>query len=63
MEDRVHDVSEYVSAPCGQALLECQGAAAAAPSFDQLRCAVWGARAGEQRDGTRGVGALAGLAG
>lgn len=39
MADRVHDVSEYVTAPCGQALLECQGAAAASPSFDMLRCA------------------------
>ena len=43
LTDRVHDVSPYVSAPCGQALLECPGGSSRiSPDFMQLRCGAWG---------------------
>ncbi|KAI3437818.1 hypothetical protein D9Q98_000265 [Chlorella vulgaris] len=34
--DRVHDVSEYVASPCGQALLACPTGSRASPGFDEL---------------------------
>jgi hypothetical protein len=37
--DRVHDVSEYVASPCGQALLACPTGSRASPGFDELRWA------------------------
>lgn len=39
MTDRVHDVSEYVASPCGQALLACPTGSRASPGFDELRWA------------------------
>lgn len=37
--DRVHDVSPYVTSPCGQALLACPTASRASPDFMVLRWA------------------------
>lgn len=42
LTDRVHDVSPFVSAPCGQALLECPGGSARlSPDFMQLSNATY----------------------
>lgn len=39
LTDRVHDVSPFVSAPCGQALLECPGGdSRVSPDAMQLTC-------------------------
>lgn len=39
LTDRVHDVSPFVSAPCGQALLECPGGdSRISPDAMQLTC-------------------------
>ena len=64
--DRVHDVSPYVSSPCGQALLEC--ANSTAPDFSLLRCGgagvrVCGARRRPQRSTRPCARARRGMAG
>ncbi|KAI7839391.1 hypothetical protein COHA_006792 [Chlorella ohadii] len=61
LTDRVHDVSPYVSAPCGQALLECPGGSSRiSPDFMQLSNATYLEEAvGPITDGLMATSAIA----